>query len=83
MTAGDAKAYAVTALAVARFGVQLLASSLVGVANALHAAELELIGGPRTQVRSAADIANEWANERAQAADGYYNDYGPPDGPPH
>lgn len=81
MTAGEAKAYAATTLAVARFGVQLLASSLVGVANALHAAELELIGMPRTQVRSAAEEANDWAAARVR--DGHYDDYGPPDGPPH
>lgn len=81
MTAGDAKAYAVTALAVTRFGVQLLATSLVGVANALHAAELELIGGPRVAVRSAADVAQQWGDSRA--TEEFLNDYGPPDGPPH
>lgn len=82
MTAGEAKAYAVLSLAVVRFGVQLLSQSLLGVANALRAAELELIGGNPHAVQAADEVARQWAEDRLRNKDGI-DDYGPAEGPIH
>lgn len=84
MTAGEAKAIVVASLAVVRFGVQLASSTLLGVANALRMAELELIGAKVAAVASADDVARQWAEQRmAEAPTGGIDDYGPMDGPPH
>lgn len=84
MTAGEAKALAATSLAVVRFGVQLAGQTLLGVANALRSAELDLLGVNQQAVTSADDIARKWAEDRLrQVPTNGFDDYGPSDGVPH